>query len=169
MDNRFKSGILIIVSTIIALSFLLAGCEGPGSPDAKHYSGKGISFDYPKSWVIADSTRQNGIVTITNSDIASVTVDIESSKMPTADTMLSSADAFLVAGMAPDLVISKKSVTINGVVAWDTLFQKGEFKSRFVTLIHDNSIYAILCAAPQGVFDDSQQAFQMIIGSVKFK
>jgi hypothetical protein len=167
---KATSGVLI-VSIILLLSCVLACSPSPqseGNSANSHFSANGVSFDYPKTWEKISSSSDHSVVSLVNSENTSVSVDIEKNNLPAGRT-LDNINAELIYQMGVLMMLKTASTTVAGVSARDTNFLTNDYQIRFICLVKNEMVYAILCTTPPDIFDQSQQGFSMIIDSLKIK
>ena len=137
----------------------------PTSTGTKHYSGSGISFDYPDTWgtetpntpdmIVALGDRQAGVVFVAGK-----------STMPSGSTLKIVNDQ-VVMSMNPTRVISGSFPVVDGVTACETVFEAQDARIIFVCLEKNGMIYSMFgYASPEG-FDAARTGFDMAINSFK--
>lgn len=166
--NAIKVGMVALLSVLMVGTLLIVGCggsqgQGP-SPARSHYSGNGISFDYPETWGPGNSDNPNAVATFV-SETGEFVVVLKQT-MPPGYTLKRFNDE-TVMSMEPTQVISGTFPTVAGVSACDTVFRAGDSQMRTVILEKSGNVYVIICAAPVAAFDDAQTSFNMVIESFK--
>lgn len=162
-----KLSIFPIISKIFIISLLFAtfSCSTSDNGSNGHYSGNGVSFNYPTTWEKVSSSSQYAVASLVNTENSSVTLDIEKNDLPAGYT-LDNINAELINTLSPLMVLNTSSTTVSGVSARDTLFYTQDYEIRFVCLIKNKTIYAILCSSPPDIFAE-QEGFSMVIDSFK--
>lgn len=172
--KRNRLGILTFSALFLTGVLLIAGCVGPkeptGTSTTKHFGLKGISVDYPATWVIQTASSRYAITTFTDPNAERTNVFFEKRTMPAGYTLKRINDE-LVLEMTPTEIISGTSVTVAGLPAFETVLktQQGlpvrDYQAIFVCLEKDGWVYTIYGSAPVEFFDEAQPSFEMIISS----
>ncbi len=168
------SNFLIINLSIFAV-IMISGCL-----TSQHYDENGISFDYPLNWKTGVIYDLPGAV-VGVSESSQVDVKIYKKKIPT-DSNLEIVYNDSVNNHTRQLdeycyqQISSKTITVDGVQAYENIFQIGcnstqtRQKIREIWLEKNGYIYTISCAViPTEDFPTKNPAFDTIINSFHVK
>ena len=176
LENRvFKSGMLLLLSTLIIGSLFIAGCGGTKDQGAtttttsattKQYAANGISFDYPNTWGAGNSNNPNAIASLVSSTGAFLVVLKE--PLPSGYTLKTFNDQ-TVMGMNPAQMMSGTFPTVAGVSACESVFKTSDAQMRTDILEKDGTAYVIIFSAPMATFDNAQTSFNMVINSFKLQ
>jgi len=163
-----------VVAIVAAVFLAVSGgfSLGPsGGPATKHYSGGGVSFDYPENWGVGNSTSPNAVVALIFPQENTLLV-VTKDPMPSGATLKACHDQTVIA-MSPNPVLSERSLTVAGAAAQETIFRSETILPpaatvatvRLVSIEKDGSLYNIFCAAPPAEFDKAQIGFDIAINS----
>ena len=160
--------VIAIVVVAAAVLFLAQSSAPPaGSPATKHYSGSGISFDYPSAWETGNSS--GALVTLTDRP-ENVVFGVMETPLPAGTTLKTFNDATVMA-MNPLQVISGDFPTVDGLSACRTVLDINSNQTTvrilFVCFVKDNTFYALTGAALPGGFDTARASFDAVINSFK--
>jgi len=159
---------VVAAVAIVAAVFLAVSRPSLQVPPTKHYSGGEISFDYPDTWGMGNSTSPNAVVALIYPQENTFLV-VTKDPMPPGVTLKACHDQ-IVADMSPSAVLSGGSLTVAGAAAQETIFRSENIFStvttvRLVSVEKDGSLYNIFCAAPPTEFDEAQTGFDIAINS----
>ncbi len=172
LGKRNRLGVLAILAVIVAALFVFAGCVGPRQPENtsgnNHYGAKGISFDYPKSWVPSGSSSRYALTTITDPNAERTSIFFERRVIPATST-LQSLNGEVVSEWAPTQILTEQNITVAGLPAMETtmLSMQGipvrEYKTGLVVLEKTGQLYTIALSTPSEVYDAALPAFDMVL------
>ncbi len=173
MAGRRKGlGVLLVLTGLLTTALIVGGCTGPRQPQNdstnNHYGAKGISFDYPKSWVISSSSSRYALVTITDPNAERTSIFVERRVMPAGYT-LETIDDELVSEWAPTAIVSEESTTVAGLPAIKTRFNSmqgipvRDYTTGLVCFEKAGQVYSIILSTPSEVYDAALPAFDMVL------
>ena len=172
LGKRKRLGILAILAVVVAAVFVMTGCVGPRQPENtsgnNHYGAKGISFDYPKSWVPSSSSSRYALTTITDPKAERTSIFCERRVMAAGST-LQSLNTDVVSEWAPTQILSEENITVAGLPAIETemLSMQGipvrEYKTGLVVFEKTGQLYTIALSTPSEVYDAAVPAFDMVL------
>lgn len=171
-----KHWLILFIVMVVAVS----GCTSPDSNSenqTKRFSGNNISFEYPSSWVTANSLANETVAavgdpaSVDSSGLAQVSVVIQSRELEgnlydmyrdNYDTLFTNSSYRRV---------SETNTTIGGYQAIENVYlvlDGVQKKQRAIWIQNNRRVYVILCTAPADRFDAERKNFDLIVNSLRF-
>lgn len=169
---------LLIIALLVSI-VAVSGCvSNQNQTNETSYSQNGVTFNYPSSWQVANTTSPNAVVavadptTVNNQSSPTTLVVIQKSNTTGSDlqTVYSTnyANFFNNTG---NQRVSEGNITVGEAQAIENVYTTNESgvqkEMRAVWLTRNNQVYVILCSALQSDFNKEQSNFDMVINSFK--
>jgi hypothetical protein len=168
---------LLIIALLVSI-VAVSGCvSNQNQTNQTSYSQNGVTFNYPSSWQVANTTSPNAVVAVADPK----TVDNQSSPTTLVVIQKSNATGDLQTVYSENYAnffnntgnqrVSEGNITVGGAQAIENVYTANESgvqkEMRAVWLTRNSQIYVILCSALQSDFNNEQSNFDMIINSFK--
>lgn len=169
-----------LVIAILVFVVSVSGCvSNEDQKNVTTYSQNGVTFNYPSSWQVANTTSPNAVVAVAdpktvNTQTGSPTTLVVIQKVNTTGSDLQTAYNANYANFFNDTSkqrVSEGNITVGGMEAIENIYIVNESgiqkEMRAIWLTRNNEIYVILCSALQSDFESEQSNFDTIINSFK--
>ena len=164
-----KAVLMVIVVAVVAVvavaAFIMVSNQPAASTITKHYSGGGISFDYPSAWETGSSS--GNLITLTDRP-ENIAFGVAEAPLPAGATLKTFNDTTVMA-LNPLQIISGDFPTVDGFSACRTVLDINNNQTTvrilFVCFVKDNTVYILTGAALPGGFDTARASFDAIINS----
>lgn len=172
--------VIISIFLVILLVLGTAGCTNFDffdSNDTKNYTGYGVSFNYPGTWMVisdnATGVRNIGVYKKENSTLNPIQINIE--LMSTQGMSKESVISLYRNTQTPGWTkISENTRTIDGETAYEDVYEVNDtvnfselMRIHQITFVKNDTLYLILLHAPEKEFDVEKPVFDMILESFK--
>jgi len=170
---------MILVMVLLCSIVFASGCisENKHSNTTKTYSQNNISFDYPGSWEIANTTSPNSVVAVADPSTVqngNPTTFVLIQKPAVAKG--TSIDTLYAANYASFFnntyeLVSEGNVTVNGVNALENIYKTNttgiqkEYQAEWLS--ENGTAYVILCVSNVNDFKNQQSNFNLILDTFK--
>jgi len=162
------------ILTVLVFIVLVSGCIS-FEDDGNNYSAYGVSFNYPEGWyVTSDNETGSNMIFVSNGSSFNPT-ELQIQIVP--NNGLSEKDALnqIKTSESPQGYqhISNTTLTINGKTAYQDNYighdpnSNVTMKISTIYFVKNENMYLILIQAPEKVFDQEKQNFEVIINSLK--
>jgi len=175
--KKYILGIIIIMAVI-----LVSGCildSGNDDKQPKTLSKEGISIKYPGNWTVADSKNNETIIAVadpesfdSNTGFGTVSFIIQKRELNSSYKKLYDATYDKLFSNSNYTLIAQGTIKINDFNnASECIYdakENGTIKHHRAIWIQDNNtLYVILCTAPQNQFNSESKNFDFILDSLK--
>jgi hypothetical protein len=169
MGEKVRTAKKLLYSTFFLAIMGLLFVTGCLTPLSEHFSGGGVSFNYPSSWRVSTPGNQSAIATISDPEETSISVIVAKQNAQAGYSAQQIQDN-LVNAMSPTRIVTATSAcSIIGTPAYETYFISQDLEVRLTSVLSGGLVYTITSSAIPDVFIKNQTNFDIVVNSFQIQ